>query len=132
MRTAFTTFLILSFIGVAVFSMLVMGYDAEHGHNGCIAAVASLGFDCQKVSGVLSFIGFHFDAFRSFSTAVIFALILVIAAGINIGIYLSLPALAADYYRRRFFESFSFPFQRKFIRWLALHENSPTVYMTPI
>lgn len=130
MKSAFTAFLILSFIGVAVFSMFAMG-DGAHEHNGCIAA-ASQGFDCSKVSGALSFIGFHFDAFRSFSTAIIVILALAVAAGIGNGIYLPSQALAIGYQRGRFFESFSSTFERDFTRWLALHENSPAISRAPI
>ena len=129
MRTAFTGFLVLSFIGVAVFSMFAMG-DGAHEHNGCIAA-ASQGFDCQANSA-LSSIALHFDAFRNFSTAVTVALVLVLAAGFNLGIYLHLPKLAGDYYHRRFFESFFPPVDQEFTRWLSLLENSPATREAPI
>ena len=136
MRSVSVTFLTLSFIAVAVFGLFPM-ISTEHGHDVCIT-VASQKFNCQKVGDALPYIALHLDAFRIFSTAVFgnnvanfaflfFAALLIIASRIGAGIYPSLPALAKDYNRRRFFESFSPPFELEFTRWLALHENSPAI-----
>ncbi len=135
MKLALTIFLITGFIGIAVFGVFAMNHGSEHGHNGCIAATAK-GVDCPKEEGAISFLNFHLDAFRSFSTAtfgdniagallLLIALILAVAGGVVASIHTAPPALAVNYHRRQFLESYSFPFQREFTHWLALHENSP-------
>ena len=137
MRITLTLFLITGFIGVAVFGVFAMNHGSEHGHGGCIAATAQ-GIDCLKYEGVLSLIAFHLDAFRSFSTATfgdniahillsLIALMSVIAIGIIARIHLSHLPRATYYRHRQFLNSDYFPSQRKFIRWLAFRENSPSM-----
>lgn len=135
MKTALTIFLITGFLGIAVFGVFAMNHGAGHSHSGCIAATAQ-GTDCPKEENAFQFLAFHLDAFRSFSTAtfgdnlagallLLIALILTITVGVITSIYLTPPALATNYHRRQFLESYSFPFQRELTHWLALHENSP-------
>jgi len=135
MKVAFTILLIMGFLGIAVFGVFAMNHGAEHGHNGCIAATAQ-GTDCPKGENTLSFLSFHLDAFRSFSTAIfgenlantlilLIALVLAVAFGVVASINLAPSTLAINYYRRQFLESYSSPFRRKLTRWLAFHENSP-------
>lgn len=137
MKATLTTFLIIGFIGIAVFGVFAMNHSSGHGHNGCIAATAK-GMDCPKEENSLSFLNFHLDAFRSFSTAtfgenlanaflLLIALVLTAALGIAVSIRPAPPAFATNYRRRQFLESYSFPFQRELTHWLALHENSPAI-----
>ncbi|MEK9154816.1 MAG: hypothetical protein AAB596_02000 [Patescibacteria group bacterium] len=139
MKIVLIIFLILSFVGIAVFGAFAMGHESG-AHNGCVAVTAQ-GIDCPKENGVFSFIAFHFDAFRSFSTAVFgenllasFLTLVLVIGGASLGILLGnlvslvFPQLNFSYsrYRRReFFNSLS---KREFIYWLALHENSPTAF----
>lgn len=135
MKLALTSFLIIGFIGIAVFGVFAMNHGSGHSHNGCIAATVQ-GTDCPKEENSLSFLNFHLDAFRSFSTAtfgeylasallLLIALVLTVAVGIIGIIHSAPPVLATNYRRRQFLESHSFPFQRELTHWLALHENSP-------
>lgn len=135
MKVALTIFLITGFLGIAVFGVFTMNHGAEHCHSGCIAATAQ-GTNCPKGENTLSFLNFHLDAFRSFSTAtfgenlanallLLVALVLTVALAVLASINPAPPALATNYHRRQFLESYSFPFQREFTHWLALHENSP-------
>lgn len=135
MKSAFTTLLIFSFLGIAVFGIFAMNHGSGHSHSGCIAATAQ-GTDCPKEENTIPFLTFHLDAFRSFSTAtfgdnlasaflLLIALVLIAALGVIAGISPARPALAMNYRRRQFLESHSFPFQRELTHWLALHENSP-------
>ncbi|MBI4119271.1 MAG: hypothetical protein HY456_00300 [Parcubacteria group bacterium] len=129
MKAALIIFLITGFIAIAVFGVFAMGHGNEHSHNGCIAATAQ-GTDCPKEEGAFSFIAFHLEAFRSFSTATFgnnlaSVLLLLIVSVLNVAV--ALPAFATDHRRGQFLESYSPPFQRELTRWLALHENSPAV-----
>lgn len=135
MKIALTIFLITGFIGIAVFGVFAMNHGFDYGHGGCIAATAQ-GIDCPKEENSASFLNFHLNTFRSFSTAtfsenltsvlfLLIALVLISALGVIASISLVPPAFAANYRRRQFLESYSFPFQRELTHWLALHENSP-------
>lgn len=135
MKSAFTILLILSFVGIAVFGVFAMNHGDNYGHNGCLAKTAQK-IDCPKATGAISFLNFHLDAFKKFSTATLadnfanalllfLALILVIRLKIIANIQPASPVLVTNYHRRRFFESPSFPYQRELARWLALRKNSP-------
>lgn len=135
MKFAITTFLIFCLIGIAIFGVFTMNHSSGHSHNGCVAAT-SQGVDCSKETDALSFINFHLDAFRSFSTAIfgdnlanalflLIVLMLPITDGVIVNIRQTQPTLTTNYQRRRFLESYPFQFQRELTHWLALHENSP-------
>lgn len=134
MKIALTTCLIAGFVGIAVFGIFVMNHNSGHSLNGCIAATANR-TDCPKEGNPFSFLVFHLNVFRSFSTAafgenLVRMLLLLIGAALTIAVgaiasISAATAFAADYHRRRFLESYSFPFQRELAHWLALHENSP-------
>ena len=138
MKFAFTTILIFSFVGAAVFGIVGMNHNGEHGQDGCIAAVAN-GADCLAENSPISFIVFHFTFFKIFlistfnnSAIILFlaclaALFLSFTFGIFdniIGRGLLKPAI---YFRARRFLDFLIPISRqKFFSWLALRENSPS------
>lgn len=136
MKTAFTIFLIIGFIGIAVFGVFAMNHGSGYGHSGCIAVTAQRA-DCPRGESALSFIAFHLDAFHGFTTAIFGdnsanALILLIAltfaavVGIILRIRPFSATVEANYYHKQFLESRHFSPQRKFIHWLALRENSPS------
>jgi hypothetical protein len=75
-RVAIGTFVLLSFIAIAVFGVLAMSRgDGAHMHGGCIGATAA-GAVCPEGSP-LDFIAFHFRAFLRFSTGVPLGALLV-------------------------------------------------------
>lgn len=136
MKSACAVIVIGSFFAIAVFGIFVMSHGPGHSHTGCIAATAG-GADCPKGEGALSFIAFHLNALRSFSTATFgdnFANTLFMFAALALSIILGTVVRsgpgprtpATNYHRRRSLGSHSFAYQREFTGWLALHENSPS------
>lgn len=134
MKSVITVFLISSFVSIAVFGVFAMSHGMERGHAGCIAATAQ-GADCPKEESVLSFIAFHLDTLRSFSTAIfgqnilslfplIVSLLLLIATGT---LYAGLGAFGLLSQFKQSLEPSPSPLQQHSIRWLALHEHSPAV-----
>src|SRR3989338_2049004 len=103
-----------------------------------VIAIAAKRIDCPQDLGVLGSLNFHIDIFKSFSTATF----------VESALISSLTALWAIilvfwFYRRKGFKfdpmligifsnyGLSMPtvtFQYKFIHWLTLHENSPSVF----
>ncbi|OGF58954.1 hypothetical protein A3B05_03250 [Candidatus Giovannonibacteria bacterium RIFCSPLOWO2_01_FULL_43_160] len=121
MKSAFATFLIFSLLGVAVLGFLAMNHG--DGHSGCIAAVAN-GVDCAREIGRVGLFSFHSDAFRSFSLATLLGLTLfVLALLFSFNFKMPLPALYLKWHNPK---TLSLPQKSLLIRWLALHENSPS------
>ena len=142
MKLALTTILLVGFVGIVVFGLITMNHRNAYDHNGCILATTQ-GADCSKVTDSLSFVAFHLDAFKNFSTAVfsnnilsiflaIVALISLVGFGISLRVNVQHSQLNFFSRRRRFLESFCPPFQKELTRWLALHENSPAFFKTPM
>ena len=135
MKIFLATLIILSVIGIAGAGVLAMYHGS--GHSDCIA-IAAKRIDCPQDLGVLGSLNFHIDIFKSFSTATF----------VESALISSLTALWAIilvfwFYRRKGFKfdpmligifsnyGLSMPavtFQYKFIHWLTLHENSPSVF----
>ncbi len=125
MKSAITAFLIISFIGVAVFGFVSMIFGADH-NGGCIVS-NRLGSLCP-INSPLIFLVFHLGAFKYFSTAVFSAILLILLAGT---IFSILPKPLSDdeeddkfIFGCSFFESF-YTFKEQLNRWLSLHTNSP-------
>jgi len=121
MKSAFATFLIFSLLGVAVLGFLAMNHG--DGHNGCIAATAN-GVDCAREIGRAGLFSFHSDAFRGFSLAVLFGFaLLALALLFNF----SFKIISSAQHKERLKPRILFlPQKNRFIRWLSLHENSPS------
>lgn len=124
--------LIGSVFAIAVFGIFIVGHTAAH--NNCIAALANRGI-CPE-NDPAGYINFHFGAFQSVSNGVLqhaqnsigilLALVLLFALAANR--YAAIFPLAQFLnYRRDRRENFSPPITRTLIRWLALHEVSPTL-----
>lgn len=130
MRRLLALLTIIGFSGIAVFGVFAMNHG--HGDIGCIAASAQ-GSSCPNTSNVLSFIAFHVNAFKTFSTATFGSqaidALLIITALLSIAVLLSTAGLAivpASSNRR--LSDFSVPpLKQQFTRWLAFHENSPSL-----
>ena len=128
MKFAFITFLIISFVGVAVFGFVSMIFGDTH-NGGCIAS-NRLGAFCQ-LNSVFDFVVFHIGAFKYFSTAIfVFSLTLLLVA-LSFIIFSVLPRPLNNDED----EDFVFGVQRgkfpvflknkEIIRWLSLHIKSP-------
>ena len=134
MKLVLTTLLIFGLLGIAVFGVFAMNHGSGYGHNGCIAATLQ-GVDCPKGENTLSFLTFHLGVFQSFSTAVFgqtilsFLLLgvpLLLLARIVISTLYIAPGSPGPHSRLRYFLRLSpSSFQKRILRWLALHENSP-------
>lgn len=134
MKSAFTVFVLIGFVGIAVFGFAAMGHGDDHGR--CIAAAVK-GMDCPEWGNIFSFANFHFDFFRSFSTAVFtdgigafFSFLFFLAfwwfgviPKFQFGLSFSRPSAAYQ-----FLDSLSVA-DRQQSRWLALHENSPAFFL---
>lgn len=109
MKSAFTAFLILSFLAMAVFGFLAMNHDDGQKIDNCLAAKIK-GMDC-------------IGAYKSFSLAVL--ILFLLSGALLIPRTNSLfPALK---FSKKIFESFIAPFKNEAIRWLCLLENSPNL-----
>ncbi|KKS44346.1 hypothetical protein A2567_00515 [Candidatus Azambacteria bacterium RIFOXYD1_FULL_42_11] len=124
MKSAFIIFLIISFLGVAIFGFVSMIFGDIH-NGGCIAE-NRLGAPCP-LNGAFTFVVFHLDAFKYFSTAVLGVILLILLSGMIFSV-LPRPLNGED-------DDFVFQVQgglfpvlpkiRRIIRWLSLHINSP-------
>src|SRR3989338_8131201 len=126
MKSAFISFLIISFIGVAVFGFISMIYGADHGVGWVASRINGTGFCPQN--GIMDFV-FHLDAFKFFSKAVFGVLLIIFLSGI---IFSILPKpLNSDDEEDDFIvalNKISGPrarFKAQLNRWLSLHINSP-------
>lgn len=140
MKSLLTTLLIASYVAIGVFGVFGMHTQAQmnmQGHDmppsNCIGAAAK-GVDCPKQADPIDFAAFHIDALRGFSLATfgenLLASLLVLAlltVGVGSGSFFGrlVPPPLNLAYRRYRPEEFSPPPKKQFLRWLALHENSP-------
>ncbi len=129
-------FLLIGFIGLALFGVLSMHVGTHDHESGCIAAAAQ-GVDCSKQSNLFDDLTFHLNAYQGFSLAALgennanallffFASLLLFGVALFSPLLFRLPRLAP--YRYRFLGSFYPPHKQEFIQWLSLHENSPAAF----
>lgn len=124
----------MSFIAIAVFGIFAMNHGGGHS-RGCVAATVQGDADCPLVAGnMIAFLAFHFDVFKSFSTATLnssFAgMLLIVLALVSMSLLFSektIPAFSNPQINKRRQESLKLRFRNNLIHWLALHENSPSV-----
>ena len=132
MKFAFITLLIISFVGVAVFGFVSMIFGDIH-NGGCIAS-SRLGAFCP-FSDAFTFVVFHIDAFKYFSTAIfVFSLTSLL-------VFLSLIAFSVlprplnndedDTFTairiRELLRTTRIVKEMDFNSWLSLHINSPSL-----
>ena len=123
--------LIGSVFAIAVFGIFIVGHTAAH--SNCIAALANQGI-CPE-NDPAGYINFHFGAFQGISKGVLghaqndagalFALIALFTL-VASGYAADLLFARFSYYKRDHVDGFSPPVVQESIRWLALHEVSPT------
>lgn len=147
MKHLFTALLITIYVGTAVFGVFGMHTQTdmntqEHAgmaivSSNCIASTAK-GVDCPNQAESFDFTSFHIDGFRGFSLAtfdenvlVSFLTLVLLVIGIGLGALLGnyfAPLRFSLVYSRYGPWQFSSPPKQQFLRWLALHENSPTIF----
>jgi hypothetical protein len=127
-----TIYIVISFVSVAVFGFLGISFMNDH-HAACIVSTSS-GAACPGDSPI-SFINFHLNALKNFSTAVfsgnLFAGLLFLALAL---LFVRLGWLTASSSARavaipRYFgqpiDRFSAPLKFQLVSWLSLLEFSP-------
>lgn len=126
MRSIFVSWLIVSFLAIAVFGFLAMDMENGDKHANCLAAAPGSAACPNGNAFAAAF--FHIAAYKNFSAA-----LLVLALTLSFGLAalfisrfeLSPPDLSPSS------KKYSFAFKiraskNRLIRWLALHENSPS------
>lgn len=124
-------FIVISFVAIAVFGVFMMSDHAR-----CLGSFSE-GIPCPKESP-WAFIAFHLSAFRGFSTAVFQSSLSLAAVALFLAAF-SLFLAQSLFFAVRLFHFLSrelwriflgarFFANRNAIRWLALHELSPTVF----
>lgn len=129
------TALIVSFLAIAVFGFLAMGEHGDSGlHSRCITETAA-GQMCPNNPFAAAV--FHISVFKSFSQVVfgngtpgVFILLGVLALFTLSFLrreILALLSLVAQERRRNLLAYEPIPSEKNLLRWLALHENSPSL-----
>lgn len=141
MKLAATLLVLISFIGLAVFSVAFMG-AAQHHNSGFSACVGSLtqGVVCPPDNSIET-ASFHLGAFKFFSnstvsssslTAAIYlslAFVLILAFA-SIYLFSLAPAIVSLVSFGKSFKTSFQPFKKKLNSWRSLHENSPSCTVT--
>ncbi|OGZ00371.1 MAG: hypothetical protein A2945_03415 [Candidatus Liptonbacteria bacterium RIFCSPLOWO2_01_FULL_52_25] len=124
--------LLVGFIGLAVFGGFSMHAGMQDHGGSCVAATAQ-GIDCPKNNSPLSYLAFHFDALKGFSTAVFgnFMTTLFLLALALMCAFRPLSGLRArssfEYAAGGLRGERSSRAGERIRHWLALHENSPGI-----
>jgi len=125
-------------LGIAVFGFLGINFMNAH-HASCIVSTSQGGFCTEKIDP-LGFINFHFNTLKGFSTA-------VFGSGLQIALLAAMFLIIYAMFWRSAFASFAAKkatipkfsiralsvdeavssSKRKFIGWLSLRENSPSL-----
>lgn len=132
--------LLTGFISVAVFGVFGMNHGGGQSHDmassNCIAATAK-GTGCPEEASPINAVAFHLDTLKDFSLAIFgedlsvsFLMFVLLATSIGFLILLGNTApprfnFAYERYKPGRLDTSS---KRKFFHWIALHENSPSVF----
>lgn len=137
MKLILSFVLIVCFLAISAFGTMAMGHGQMHNRAICIASAIQAIY-CPDNFTSASYFGFHLNAFNTFFTAVFsdgldgvlasFTAMLLLAGLVLLlkhrhGFY----SLIFKQKQNRLTEFFIYPFNLQITRWLALHENSPTI-----
>ena len=128
-------FLLIGFVGLAVFGTFGAHTGMQSHDSGCIAA-AIQGTDCPKETNLFEYVAFHFGTYKDFSLATIdnnvggsllLTFIYLLFAGFALSQIYSLksPQLVSH---NRLIDSLYNPQEQRLAHWLVLHKNSPTAF----
>ena len=128
-----TILLLLTVISLGSLGFFAMGHHADH--DGCIAAVANNVGCAASVSG-LQFVAFHLNAFKSFTLGLVNNILIAtffLFALVFAGIFVLFKNRYLELIQKNHFKIFRYSLELsivfleyKLIRWLAIHENSPS------
>ncbi len=129
MKRAFAILLTISISVIAVFGAFAMQHASEYGHVGCLAAAAPA--PACPVGDVVTIFLFHVEILKGLSLAIasgymaltILSLLFIIA--FVLARERARPLLARQCAVPLFLDKI-FLSAAPFMRWLALHENSPS------
>ncbi|MCR4323211.1 MAG: hypothetical protein NUV61_03955 [Candidatus Azambacteria bacterium] len=132
-KTVFILLILGCFVGITMLSSFAMGHGADHMHVGCLASTVAGGAPCPN-SDILAIAEFYVGAVKSFSLATLsssliaslallffFLLSLHIAWKVRVGSFSSYQRSLSSFLVEKISLSAT-----PFLRWLALHENSPS------
>ncbi|OGY60967.1 MAG: hypothetical protein A3I33_00190 [Candidatus Colwellbacteria bacterium RIFCSPLOWO2_02_FULL_45_11] len=131
----FGIFLLIGFVGLAVFGTFGVHTGMQNHESGCIAA-AIQGTDCPKETNLFEYVTFHLGTYKDFSLATIdnnvvssllLTLIYLLFAGLALSQIYSLKSPQLVSYNR-LTNSLYNPQEQRLAHWLALHKNSPTAF----
>ncbi|MBI2673774.1 MAG: hypothetical protein HYX23_00645 [Candidatus Zambryskibacteria bacterium] len=132
MKYLATALLVISLVGISVFGFSLFTHTAMDGSSGNCVVSAIDGTKCP--TNIMGMALHHIFAARIPMTIVtppIFSLLLLLASLLFMGLAFFSPHFVRPpqlvFYKYRFGDSFSPPQKQQLTRWLALHENSPTI-----
>lgn len=120
MRSALAFLLAGSVVTAAAGGMVATMHGSSHSHIGCVAAIIS-DQACPASGALIEFLAYHLEAWQGLTLA----LVLITGVRLMAGTRRVQLALASSGRRRWLHSALVFPRQYEFIRWQALHENSP-------
>ncbi|MBI5045822.1 MAG: hypothetical protein HZC14_02350 [Candidatus Niyogibacteria bacterium] len=130
MKQPLSAILIIVFGSIALFSLSAISHVYADGHHNCIAATFGDAM-CPDGADTMNFIGFHFNAFKIFSSAVfnsgLSALLLVCAALLTLASLKNPAATCAVIRSASLRQNTKQTPQDQIRHWLSLHENSPAI-----
>lgn len=130
----FAIFLLISFIGMALFSFVAFGYEMQRGNMDCTASTIEGGVSCP--AGAFALALHHISAVKVFSTAsfpvsmIDFSILELMLFGLFILFFLYQSSLYFDIaflpQRFRHLNLNILEKDQKITAWLSLFENSPS------
>lgn len=137
MKFALAIISIIGFVSVAVFGFMAIGHINEMAHNGCLAALSQNGVCPSATSAPLAAAFSHLNILRSFSSALLNNVVLLLALAVLSGIAFVSVRNSGDFYGLSEGVSFLFRLLEKGenssslnLNWLALHFNSPSFVLS--
>ena len=131
----FGIFLLIGFVGLAVFGTFGAHTGMQSHDSGCIAA-AIQGTDCPKKTNLFEYVAFHLGTYKDVALATInnnvvgsflLTFIYFLFAGFALSQIRSLKSPQLVFHNR--LTDFLYnPQEQKLAHWLVLHKNSPTVF----
>lgn len=128
MTRIFSIMLIISVIAIAALGAFAMAHASEHGHVGCLSAAMPV-TTCP--ADIIAMFVFHAEILKSLLLAIanditfIAVSLICVIAFVFIHEKTGSPIISRQRTPLFFYEKLSFS-QTPFMRWLCLHENSPS------
>lgn len=128
MTRIFSIALIVGIMVIAGFSAFAIGHASEHGHISCLSAAVPV-TTCP--ANIIAMFVFHAGILKSLLLAIASDIAFIAISLVYIIVFVFIyektgpPIISRQHTPLFFFEKLSFS-QAPFMRWLCLHENSPS------